>query len=165
MSLPVIDGASTLTSVKTTLDGSDHVPHHRVDASALPTGAATEATLTLVATEETLADGLSPLPPTISGANAPSGNVTVGSGSTAEAAVGGTGFYTFQCTSEPATGQNGYFIVFGATAMAAASATTGWHIPAGGKETFKFPTGTTWFYRAIRAGSVDASLKFYKSGQ
>jgi hypothetical protein len=127
-----------------------------VGASALPSGAATEATL---------ADGLAPLPPQITGTSAPSANATVGSSSTDEVAVGGTGFYAFQCTSEPVTGQNGFFIVFGATGLVAATAANGWHIPPGTEKTFKFPTGTTWFYRCIRAGSVDAAEKHYKSGQ
>ncbi len=156
MSLPVIDGTSASATLKTTLSGGEHPPHHIVDSSALPAGASTEATL---------ADGLAPVPPQISGAYAPSANITVGSSSTAEAAVGTTGFVTFQCTSEPATGQNGYFVIFSTTGMGAASAANGWHIPPGAEKTFKFPTGTTWFYRAIRAGTVDAALKFAKSGQ
>jgi hypothetical protein len=41
MALDVTEGSGA--SIKTTLDGSDHVPHHHVDSSALPTGAATAA--------------------------------------------------------------------------------------------------------------------------
>lgn len=133
--------------------------HAAVPVSAsslpLPSGATTEATL---------ADGLAPVPPVLGGASAPSANVAITSSSTTEAVVGATGFVTFACSSEPAAGQNGLFIVFGATGVAAATAANGWHIPAATAQTFKFPTGTTWYYRAIRAGSVDAALKFYKSG-
>jgi hypothetical protein len=47
MTLIVRDGQSTpvTQSLKTTVSGGEHVTHHNVDASALPTGAATEATL------------------------------------------------------------------------------------------------------------------------
>ena len=62
MSLTVKDSAGSTQTMKTTLDGSSqHVAHHHVDTSALPTGAATEATLAAIdtalasiATESTL---------------------------------------------------------------------------------------------------------------
>lgn len=43
MALDIKDGLGAAGTLKTTLDGADHVPHHHVDSSALPTGAATAA--------------------------------------------------------------------------------------------------------------------------
>jgi len=43
MSLSIKDSTGTAKTLKTTLDGSDHVTHHHVDTSGLPTGAATDA--------------------------------------------------------------------------------------------------------------------------
>ena len=46
MSFAIKDGAGATTALKTTLDGGEHVKHVRVDAAALPTGAATAANQT-----------------------------------------------------------------------------------------------------------------------
>lgn len=46
MALDIKDGLGAAGTLKTTLSGSDHVPHHHVDSSALPTGAATSANQT-----------------------------------------------------------------------------------------------------------------------
>lgn len=43
MALDIKDGLGAAATLKTTLDGADHVPHHIVDSSALPSGAATAA--------------------------------------------------------------------------------------------------------------------------
>ncbi len=43
MALDVLDGNGAAKTVKTTLSGSDHVTHHHVDSSALPSGASTSA--------------------------------------------------------------------------------------------------------------------------
>lgn len=51
MSLNVRDADGVKLSVKTTISGLDHVPHHVVESSALPTGAATEATLAAIAAD------------------------------------------------------------------------------------------------------------------
>lgn len=46
MALDVIDGLGAAKTLKTTLDGSDHVPHHIVDN--FPSGGSTEATLSAI---------------------------------------------------------------------------------------------------------------------
>lgn len=46
MALDIKDGLGAAETLKTTLDGADHVPHHHVDSSALPTGASTAANQT-----------------------------------------------------------------------------------------------------------------------
>ncbi len=51
MALDVLDGNGAEQTVKTTLSGQDHVPHHHVDSSALPSGAATQTTLAAAVTE------------------------------------------------------------------------------------------------------------------
>lgn len=43
MALPIVDGGGSAATLKTTLSSGAHVPHHHVDSSALPTGAATAA--------------------------------------------------------------------------------------------------------------------------
>jgi hypothetical protein len=46
MALDILDGNGLARTLKTTLDGSDYVPHQRVDVCALPTGASTSANQT-----------------------------------------------------------------------------------------------------------------------
>ncbi len=56
MALDIKDGLGAAETLKTTLDGSDHVPHHHVDSSALPTGAATSANQSTIITSVQLLD-------------------------------------------------------------------------------------------------------------
>jgi len=53
MSLAIKDGTNAAESLKTTLDGGEHVTHHNIDACALPTGAATAAAQTTHTTKLT----------------------------------------------------------------------------------------------------------------
>lgn len=72
MVLDILDGAGVAKTIKTTVSAGDHVTHHNVDSSALPTGAATEATL---ATMLTLS-GFQARVPTL-GQKAMSGSVSI----------------------------------------------------------------------------------------
>lgn len=53
--IDVKDAAAATVTMKTTDNAGVHTAHHNVDSSALPTGAATEATLATLGTETTLA--------------------------------------------------------------------------------------------------------------
>jgi hypothetical protein len=75
----------TAVKIKSTTDGADQVPHHIVDSSALPTGAATEVTLADV---KTAVEALSAL---IAGGELP---VTDADAGTLLTALGATDFAT-----------------------------------------------------------------------
>ena len=47
MALAIKDGNTAATFLRSTLNGTDHVTHHHVDSSALPTGASTTALQTI----------------------------------------------------------------------------------------------------------------------
>ena len=148
MALIVLDGAGDPQDLKTTLDSGDHVPHHRVDASALPTGAATSALQT--STETVLRAG----PPEDCDPE------TVGSSSTAEVEiVDAPGHYIFQ-----ALGGDGLFIRFGATGMSVATSANGFCLLHGQSIERYIDGATVTHYRAIRYGSTDSEMRVHRTG-
>ena len=49
--LEILDGGGIARDLRVTIAGSEYIPHHVVESSALPTGAATEATLATIDTD------------------------------------------------------------------------------------------------------------------
>jgi hypothetical protein len=129
------------------IGGGVQRPVKRVTATSLPlpTGAATEASLAI-------ASGALRAPPP--------GDATaavVGSTSTTEVAIGAAGHYIVQ-----ALGGDGIYIRFGATGLGAASSSNGFALLHGQSIERYFAAGV--FYRAIRMGSVDSSVRVHSTG-